>query len=311
MTENGTCITLDWGPSLGNLDVVSENYVCGSLSCNSCKSLQVCVVVDYNNLVSSLVVDAVRELTELTCCKRIGLVSLNGCVHHTVSVVVQSNIELVVLACRNCNVEVLRLRSELQAVAKRVVDNTLRRWCHIEITLTLDFKFACDRSTVNSRNLSVSQSSLAHDANLEDCCEVLQLNRLACCTLSVHSGNTIAESVVCGVHLVLSEQNLALASSRVGDCVVVSNNRYRESSRSLASLSCSQSIRCNAVYRNLITLAPKEWIVTIHLIAELSTSLLQRERDSSQSATLIYKGVGGVSGTRDSRQRHDCCENFY
>ena len=107
ISENGLCVTLDWSPSLAShIDIRNKENILVQLSSLLSKRLQCCNVLNYEHRSIRNIIDCVAELANLTSLERFLVASLYGCIHYTTLGVVQSNIQLVVLACRNCNVEV-------------------------------------------------------------------------------------------------------------------------------------------------------------------------------------------------------------
>ena len=322
VTIYGTSVTLDWSPlNACHIDILGEDSVhCQaalSLNC-SLELCQLCSRVDNEQLCVWNVNDAALELANIACYEWLALASLNGSVHNVarVTLLVESDVELVVLTSRNCNVDVLSSRCELQALAERVLDNALRcSGCGQLACLEVDAECASDRSTVDSRNLSLSQYCLARYTNLEHTCEVVQLDVVCILAVAVHCRYATSESVACcNVRLLLCEENLSYRSCRVSNCIGCSLANCESCTCWVALVDLSLA-RLDSVYRNLIACAPVNWIEAVNLLAELGTRLLQRERQLYGCAvSTAYLQAEILSRVGDARERehsrYDCHENF-
>ena len=147
-----------------------QNILCENALASSyirSKRLQRCYIANNHNAGIWRVRDILRKGTHLAYSQRLLLASLNGCVHHATLSVVQGYIQLVVLASRNCYVDVCSLAREVNTLAKRVVDNRLRSLGSRNLArLKVECERTSDRGAVDSRNLSVSQLSQTYNANL-------------------------------------------------------------------------------------------------------------------------------------------------
>ena len=309
ITVEGVCKALDWSPSLlCEVDVANNNCIGSS----SCKSLQRCYVLDNVDAGISCVVDCIFELTNATRYQWLRAVTLDGCIHHATSIVVQCNVELAILAGRNCYVEIGRSARECYALAKRVADNALRRICRGNFSgCEVDCEGTCDRGTANIRNLCVSQSCRACNANLQHACEVMKLCRCTALAVAVHCCYATCEGCVVGVGLLRCEEYLTLSCSRVGDAIRSIECRRDGEARCCSLLAYGDRVRLDSVYRNLVASAPVEWIALTRLLAELSTRLLQREGNLGYALANLYAEIlSNVGGTRNGYQRCYCKENL-
>ena len=312
----GLRVALDWSPSLAcHIDIGDEQCVVLQCCCLSCKLQQGRLILNYEERCSRNIADVVAKLAQLARLERVLVACLNGCVHHAAVNIVQSKIELVVNTCRNSQVQVAGLRSELQALAKRILHKRLRVSCRSNLACSVvDCERTRDRSAVSSRNLCHSELCVTHNTDLEDAGEVFHSNSESLLAVAVHCSNTTREGCVVGVCLLLCKEHLTSRSCRVGDAVRGFHNaRNRECCNRAIACDCC-GVRLNAVYRNLVALAPEYGIEVTSLFAELGTRLLQREGNLglTRSTYIGAEVFGCIGDTRKRYQRYNKShENFH
>ena len=280
-------LPVDRGPVLTGHIYVSNQQSIGCISraslvyCSS-KALQRLLVA--NNVdVSVWSIDyVVAKLAHLAYRQRLAVARLNCSVHHATISIVQSNVKLVVNTCWNCKVEVGCLARELNTLTKRILDNLLRSSSCSELACSeVERELTCDRCAVCSRNLSKHELVLTNNAHLQNTCEVIHRNALAILAVAIHCRSTIREGTL-NIRLLSSEDYLTCISSRISDAIRgLQLACHREGGNCRASLICVQRSRSYAINRNLVALAPVEWIEIARLLAELCTRLLERDCNCS------------------------------
>ena len=121
-----TCITLNWSPRLAcHIYIVNEQNILLESCCLFAKCFQRSHIAHNKQRGAWEIVDTIRELTNFAHCQRLGVVGFYGCVHYATLGIVESYIYLVILARRDCNVEIGWLARKLDTLAKRVLDYLL------------------------------------------------------------------------------------------------------------------------------------------------------------------------------------------
>ena len=154
-------VALDWSPRLAcHVDIVNHDSILVERCSFACKLLQACLVVNNKEIGVCLVCDGVRKLTHIARNKRLGVARLNCCIHYTTRVLVDGNIELVVLARRNCKVEVVRsarkyhTRIAVSRLLESAVDSVLCIFGWSQLArCKVQLELACDRLAINGRDL--------------------------------------------------------------------------------------------------------------------------------------------------------------
>ena len=261
-------------------------------------------------------------------------VELNG--HLAVILGEDGNHKCTILTCRNCNEEWSSLSTEYQALAtsygyhlRCAIQSGQCTSCAIYGVRT------CDSTLLRLNADACHLLAVTLDSQVQYTCEVVELNRSLLLTLScsscvaVHRSRLRSERAY-GVRLSCSESyridscrslyNLVL-NSRSCWCRV---NHTEWALNNLCEAECllccvlrntCQRKRICAIDSNSVALAPIEWIEALHLLAELSTRLLQRDRNLI-NATLVAldldaEVVSCVLNARECEQTgRNCQEKF-
>ena len=324
---------LDWSPldachiDLGSNLSRSAWIEC---TCNLCKCDKILSALDQELLAVGIgcvsLVSKLLELTNNTCVDCVDCaLELNS--HLLVSLGVNGNHESTILSCRNSNVNSLSLVTEYQTLCEGygcsvrcALQSGQSASCAVYSMRTCD----CALLRLNTDACYLLAVTLERQAQYT--CEVVELNRslllalCESCSIAVHWSYARSKRAY-GVRLSRSESyrvNCTLANTL---CCRINNTEWTlesfcEAESCLSSLLCNacQRIRSYAINSNSVTLAPIEWIEALNLLAELSTRLLQRDRNliSTLLALDIYAEVLSCVGhARKCEQTcHNCHENF-